>query len=173
MDRANNMDLDVGFGPMEAEWDECISESIKEQLDESFTAVFGSKSLVSRKSNKRLALAVELDPYLSGYWGEDTVMTLSHQSILLGAPSFQLEIPYSLRKLLMEDEEFFTKFSTALYEVYDLILKTDFSKITSQMHRDRTLQDLYVMPSIDTEIMKRILHDLRAVDTTKHHGKSI
>jgi hypothetical protein len=41
-----------------------------------------------------------------GYWGRNWVHTLSHQSVLLGMPAFQLEIPHCVRSALTTNRDF-------------------------------------------------------------------
>ena len=43
---------------------------------------------------------------------------MTHQAISLGIPSFQLEIPRSVRKLLGRDDKLMEKFATHLYDFY-------------------------------------------------------
>lgn len=38
-----------------------------------------------------------MDPCLHGYWGDEMCTTMSHQSVLMGIPSLQLENPKVIR----------------------------------------------------------------------------
>jgi hypothetical protein len=49
------------------------------------------------------------DPDLHGYWGGD-IHTMTEQSIILGIPSIQFEIPLAVRKKLFRDSELRKKF---------------------------------------------------------------
>ena len=48
-------------------------------------------------------------------------MTMSHQSVLLGATSLQLELPNAVRKLLMADTKLMNAFAIALYNSFDAL----------------------------------------------------
>jgi hypothetical protein len=125
MDRKTQLDLDVGLGPMEYEWDEDAAEPLKAQLDASLGQALAGKTLFNPnpRARRKMELTVELDPVLNGFWGSGTVMTISHQSVLLGIPALQLEIPYTLRQALMaKDQVLFDRFSRALFEVVDFVV---------------------------------------------------
>jgi hypothetical protein len=65
---------------------------------------------------------VDDDPELHGYWGNaDEVgmpTTISHQSVLLGIPAVQLEIPADMRKEFMTNDEMFDKVCKAVADCY-------------------------------------------------------
>ena len=61
---------------------------------------------------------VEVDPALSGYWGDETVSTISHQSVLMGIPAVQLEMPLRLREKLCFDDELVAMFAGTVATAY-------------------------------------------------------
>jgi hypothetical protein len=61
--------------------------------------------------------AINVDPLLCGDWGGD-LYTMTCQSVCLGIPSFQLEIPKTVRTRLVEDDEFASKFAKAIVDIY-------------------------------------------------------
>jgi len=67
-------------------------------------------------------IKADLECYLHGYWGDNMMTTMMHQSVLLGIPSLQLEIPSSVRKLLNDNDEFRDKFLNALINVYNQVI---------------------------------------------------
>ena len=56
-----------------------------------------SRALPRKK--RRQPFTVKMDPQMNGYWGDNTYQTMAHQSALLGTPSIQLEIPYTMRQV--------------------------------------------------------------------------
>ena len=58
----------------------------------------GSSRALPRKK-RRQPFTVKMDPQMNGYWGDNTYQTMSHQSALMGTPSIQLEIPYTMRQV--------------------------------------------------------------------------
>ena len=63
-------------------------------------------------------MLVEVDPALSGYWGDETVSTISHQSVLMGIPAVQLEMPLRLREKLCFDDELVAMFAGTVATAY-------------------------------------------------------
>eukprot|EP01043_Picozoa_sp_COSAG02_P011196 COSAG02_NODE_408_length_22892_cov_35.212785_22_plen_703_part_00 len=127
MDRKKNLDLDVGMGPMEEHWQEEGFEMLKEHMEEAFHEAFaGTAQFRSKKKGSvgRFSFGVEVDPRLHGYWGSDTVMTMSHQAVAEGIAAIQLEIPYTMREQLMRDDMLFQRFAAAIYAAYDAIVAT-------------------------------------------------
>ena len=201
MDRANNMDIDVGMGPMEEDWGEGATELIKGALGPALEGALGGRSLVSRKSKKRMPITIELDPLLSGYWGHynESPLTISHQSVLLGIPALQLEIPYSIRELLMADAKAFDAFAAALFEAIDAALGADLGTPESlpfralevephlppassaEAHGEQgeggapppPLCELEVTCHVDEAWLGGVLKTLARMDTESVHGKQI
>ena len=61
---------------------------------------------------------------MNGYWGDNTYQTMAHQSTLLGIPSVQLEIPYTMRQELMANDRMMADFAAALFDVYKEVVLT-------------------------------------------------
>jgi len=102
-------------------------ELLKEHFVDAFEAVFaGLAEFRSRAKGSvgRMPFTVEVDPRLSGYWGSDTVMTMSHQAIAAGIPAVQLEVPYTMREQLMRNQPLFDRFATAIYSAYEEVVAT-------------------------------------------------
>lgn len=186
---------------MEEEWDaddvikrargvaEVSAEVIKGALGPAMEAAFEGRSLVSRKSKKRMPLTVELDPLLSGYWGHhsDSPLTISHQSVLLGVPAFQLEIPYTMRELLMGDAGAFDSFARALFDAIDATLAASRSgalaacnaladaplEQTAAGSLARPLCSLSLLDAVDEAWLSAMLSDLQRMDSESVHGKQI
>ena len=181
MDRADNLDVDVGLRPMEEEWSEAAAELLKSFVGPPMEAAVAGHYLVSRKSKRRLPLTIELDPVLSGYWGSpsDSPITLSHQSVLMGIAAFQLEIPFSIRELLASDAHAFGAFSCALFEAIDAALATDLG-VPETLERgvlepppDEPLCDLEITTGVSDAWVLGIVKMLATIDTESVHGKQI
>ena len=172
-DRKKNLDLDIGMGPMEEHWDEDGMEQLKEHLEEAFTKkVFaGTPELRSKAKGSvgRMNFGVEVDPRLSGYWGCDTVMTMSHQAVAEGIPAIQLEVPYSMRERLMSDDALFARFAAAIYGAYDAVVASarvasaDGTVVGPAMEAAALAQDP-APQQIGRETIARMLEECKAMD---------
>ena len=116
INRKDNRTIDVGIESMKYEWpysdkdNEFANEldvMTQEYINNAFEGVIVDGFPVDATS----------DWYLSGYWGED-LHTMTTQAIILGVPSFQLEIPRSVRKLLSLNDTLLEKFATNIYNLY-------------------------------------------------------
>ena len=97
------------------------------------------------------------DWYLSGYWGDD-VQTMTTQAVILGVPSFQLEIPRSVRKLLSLNDELLERFANGIYNLYE--------DVVWRMWRERMLvlnQTPYKYDSITNIYAKTTLNDINSL----------
>jgi len=176
------MAIDVGMVPMEEEgWGAVAIDSIRHRLTLELRRAFDGQTAVSRRSGRRLAVTVDPNPILHGYWGEDTVATMSHQTVCLGTPALQLELPYSVRELLMRDGALFDRFATAIFSTFEEAVARDGcggkpAAPTAAWARmgsaTAPLKELVVSP-IGTRELATMLADLKRADESKVHGKSI
>ncbi len=84
-----------------------MGKAIKTHLDKAFTGLkFGG---FPQKCN--------LDPPLHGFWGGG-IMTMTEQAIRHGIPSFQLEIPLAVRRLLYKEPKYADHIANMLYDIY-------------------------------------------------------
>lgn len=65
------------------------------------------------------------EPDLHGYWG-GKIHTMTEQAILLGIPSFQLEIPFSVRKKMLRDAELRGRMHAFIKKFYNEVVVPDF-----------------------------------------------
>uniref|UniRef100_A0A7S1HC96 Uncharacterized protein n=2 Tax=Hemiselmis andersenii TaxID=464988 RepID=A0A7S1HC96_HEMAN len=132
MDRKDNLDLDIGMGPMEHCWADrddaegqaevlALKEHLASGMREAFKVLKGKTFQVHQKM---MHMTVEEDPYLNAYWGGSTFETISHQSVNMRVPAIQLEIPHTMRKELVSNEALFKKFATALLNSYKYCVST-------------------------------------------------
>jgi len=110
--------LDLGMVPLESEWPG-ESETFVAALKESLTASLGS-GLMEREvtTAKKNPIQVDPDPSLHGFWGYDTVTTISHQSVNLGVPAVQLEMPHRVREKVVFDSELARLFAESIATAY-------------------------------------------------------
>ena len=184
-DREGNMAIDVGLLPMEEEG--CLSEAavdaIREHLCTQLRHVFKGRTAVSSKSKKTFPITIEADPVLHGYWGEDTVMTMSHQSALLGATALQLEIPKAVRTMLAADDRLLSAFARAIFNTYDALVAADCAGprrddwcgdyFAGHGSATAPLRELTVTAGLGADGMHAMLRDLQRADAGNVHGKSI
>ena len=115
LDRKENLNIDVGVGAMEELWrDKPIVAKLKKAINKELT-----KALEGRRQYgyKQLRMGVEKDPSLRGY-NNRGFHTMAHQSVLLGVPAVQLELPRTVRKALLVENVLFDKFADAIAQTY-------------------------------------------------------
>lgn len=115
---SEKLHLDLGAAPMEAVWpdeDQPFIRAFKGRLAALLDDALEKSGVVTQKGTQ---IAVNVDPCLHGFWGQDTVTTISHQSVLLGIPAVQFEMPPRLREQLVSQPELTSRFAAGLAEVY-------------------------------------------------------
>lgn len=118
--RKTNMDLDVGFKAMETHWkDQSFAKWLKNETECVFTTMFSDPKYVYEKNNMRFT--VNVNPSLCGDWGGD-LYTMTCQSVVMGTPAFQLEIPRAIRNQLIVDDELVTKLAQSIVDIYSTCL---------------------------------------------------
>ena len=60
----------------------------------------------------------DAEPYLCGLWGHGCEHTISHQSVRLGVPAFQLEIPLAVRRHLWKTKSRMDALTDSLTDVF-------------------------------------------------------
>ena len=182
------MDIDIGLQALQEAG--CLTEEAVQTLRTKLVAelriAFKGRIAVSSKVKKPFPITIEADPILDGYWGRDTVMTISHQAALLGITAVQLEIPLAIRRLLMKDEALMDAFASAIYETFDkLVVKTALplrEGWATSAQLGRYLEGLasaeeplcaLTMTLVDASVIDSMLSDLKRADTSNVHGKTI
>mmetsp|Transcript_9159 Transcript_9159/g.18338 ORF Transcript_9159/g.18338 Transcript_9159/m.18338 type:complete len:590 (-) Transcript_9159:29-1798(-) len=170
-DRKHNLNLDVGLEPMHAEWPiKDQTKGLSATVGQAFETFFKGRKTETFRSRAqgasgRMPFGVETSPRLHGYWGEDTVKTVSHQSVLDGMPALQLEIPYTMRSKLVSDDEFFAGWSEALLSAIDAWLQTvgeDAGAVEAEEQDKSTAMGCPVR--LDEATCLAMLDDLKAMD---------
>ena len=59
---------------------------------------------------------------------------MTEQAIILGIPSLQLEIPFSVRKRLFKDESLRAKFHQLIKHLYEVIIVPDYKERARKYH---------------------------------------
>lgn len=110
--------LDLGVAPLERCWPEHdqqfvskLTRCLKKHLDKALASC-------GVKNGQGHPLVVETKPVLNGFWGKRKLKTLSHQSVMLGIPAFQLEAPPRLRQRFIAEPQLCTAVATAIVQVF-------------------------------------------------------
>lgn len=115
---SERLHLDLGVAPLEELWpheDQGFVADLKCRFADYLDQALAECDVRSASGQR---INVDCHPTLHGYWGEGTVATLSHQSVSLGIPAVQLEMPPSLRGRLVEDVELARLFGSAISRIY-------------------------------------------------------
>lgn len=115
---SEKLHLDLGAAPLEEVWPPCEQNFVKTLKEALAASLNKAMQLRSTRSAKGKLLQVDADPRLHGFWGEDTVTTISHQSVLCGIPAVQFEMPPRLREQLVYDPELCALFAKTISRVY-------------------------------------------------------
>lgn len=111
--------LDLGIECLRVKWNDekLFCQNLTSALTENINKAFES-------SNKMQSLKAycDNDPYLNGYWGDVDIFTMTEQAVDLGIPSFQLEIPLTMREELFENKSFSDLFFDALINAYNTVI---------------------------------------------------
>lgn len=60
---------------------------------------------------------------LVGKWSDGNMYTMTHQSVLLGIPAMQLEIPRSLRALLIREKVYMSQLAKCILSTYKEVVE--------------------------------------------------
>ena len=60
---------------------------------------------------------------LVGKWCDGNMHTMTHQSVMLGVPAMQLEIPRSLRALLIRDKVYLSQMAKCILSTYKEVIE--------------------------------------------------
>lgn len=113
--RKTNLDVDFGFKALETRWkDQGFVGWVKSEAEASFNRLF---DLPCCETNDDSKYTTNVNPSLCGDWGGD-LYTMTCQSVCMGVPAFQLEIPRSIRTHLIDDEVFMNKFAKCIVDIY-------------------------------------------------------
>lgn len=118
LDRKDCYDLDLGVACLLHHWDPQYGESDFLNSFVSNLKTGFDKILKNIPQYKGFTAVCNQDPYLNGLWGGD-LRTMNEQAVILGIPSIQLEIPYTMRALLAKDEKFAKAFVGVLINAYN------------------------------------------------------
>lgn len=115
---SEKLHLDLGAAPLEEVWpraDMPFVAALKSRFRALLDQAMEECGVVSLKGKQ---IEVDVDPALHGFWGENTVTTISHQTVQLGIPAVQFEMPPRLRERLVLDPALGTAFASAILDIY-------------------------------------------------------
>jgi hypothetical protein len=75
-------------------------------------------SFIKKSLRELFHINVKLNKEFDGEWGNNT-LTISQQAILLDIPAIQLELPLSIRKMIVKDKRVCKQFSNCLTNIYN------------------------------------------------------
>ncbi|KAG2374735.1 hypothetical protein C9374_010479 [Naegleria lovaniensis] len=154
VNRRDNRNIDVGFAPMMEYWSNSIHAKL---LKDDFCKRLTNAVALCTRSINGFKIGIEKEPQQNGWRGENAPQTLSHQSVLLGIPAVQLEIPYDVRKELVENEAFLEEIAKAITECYKITVCKMYDMNWQQCHQQ--------IVNVNTENDKKTLR----LTSTKHH----
>ena len=132
--KSKQVKIDIGMdafmeNPEEANWTTDDVENVRDCFQDEFDKAFhdikiGGKQVIS-----------DPEPYLSGYWGDYCETTMTHQAVLKGIPSLQLENSRNFRELLMMKKhkkfapyELIDRYAKVIVEAYRCTVKIENTK---------------------------------------------
>ncbi|KAF0984302.1 hypothetical protein FDP41_007479 [Naegleria fowleri] len=154
VNRRDNRNIDVGFAPMMEFWSNSIHAKI---LKDDFCKRLTNAVSLCTRSVGGFKVGVEKEPSQNGLRGENAPHTLSHQSVLLEIPAVQLEIPYDVRKELVENDAFLEEVAKAITECYKITVCKMYDMNWQQCHHH--------IVRLNTENDKKTLR----LTSKKHH----
>jgi len=116
IDRKTDRNIDIGIDSMHQEWPYPDKGSVFAKELDILSIEYINNAFVGVKCDDMDVTGVT-ECYLSGYWGAG-ILTMTTQAVLLGVPSFQLEIPRSVRKALSLNDDLLRKFALNIYNLY-------------------------------------------------------
>ena len=124
--RAKKCRVDIGMQPFEEHheavgWEEGDVDALRDRFEQHLDAALEGVTIRGKKCE------ANPDPVLHGWWGDDCETTMTHQAVLAGIPSLQLENPRSLRRKMMTDDELVRRYTAAIVEAYRTAAKIEAS----------------------------------------------
>merc|ERR1719473_310097 len=117
--KSSSHKIDIGIEPFlqhheSVNWSEDEVEELRNKFRIEFDEAFKGVSIGGKR------IVADPDPRLHGWWGsdDDDETTMTHQAVLEGIPSLQLENPRAFRNLLMQSNSKKNKDCTDMLDVY-------------------------------------------------------
>ena len=119
-DRKEDYDLDLGVQCLHKHWLKYEENDFLQAFVAKLTSGFNTV-LNNIPKHKDYGAVCNNDPILSGNWGGE-LMTMTEQAVLMGIPSFQLEIPMKMRTVpLFWEAELGNRAITQKYSKVELV----------------------------------------------------
>ncbi|CDW81872.1 UNKNOWN [Stylonychia lemnae] len=116
LDRKDCYDLDLGIECAVKHWEGYGEQDFLNAFINKLKSGF-NEILKNIPKYKGFEAKCNENPYLNGNWGGD-LKTMNEQAIVLGIPSIQLEIPFTMRAYLFKDDQFAKSFVKVLLSTY-------------------------------------------------------
>eukprot|EP01080_Neovahlkampfia_damariscottae_P000776 gene776-9026_t len=110
-DRKENFNIDVGIEPMKILWK-------NEKEFHFFQKIVNSELKLFFKPYEEKNYGVSENPKFKAYWKDNVHHSMSHQSVLEGIPSFQLEMPSTLRWDMAYNDTMLEEFAETILTIY-------------------------------------------------------
>lgn len=168
-DRFADLHLDIGSKPLAVKWNHkhVQVQQLVQAFQTHFSALFVQQNAKMNNHGSK-SFGVEINPALHGYRGEDTYTTLSHQSVLLGIPAVQLEIPLTMRKALVTSDTFLDQFANSVAQVY----RESISIFGSKMCTLEQVVGMKEQICPENEQHRKVLDQLVGAEVMKESGTS-
>ena len=100
------------YGAKPLDWTVQEARLLQSRYAAALDKVFEGVNLVGK------CVRCDAEPYLCGLWGHGCEHTISHQSVRLGVPAFQLEIPLSVRRHLWKTRTRMDALTDSLTDIF-------------------------------------------------------
>lgn len=103
------MDIDLGTRAVREDFCQEDQTPLVEKMIKGFTSKMNE--VFKDVEIKTFKVSCNPDGELVGKWAKGNMHTMTHQSVLLGVPAMQIEIPRSIRTLLIRDRSYLVAFA--------------------------------------------------------------
>lgn len=104
------------------------------------------------------------DGELVGKWTQGIMYTMTHQSVLLGIPAMQIELPRSIRALLIRDDLILRKFAEAILETYSEVIVPKWKDRKTELIINYSLSKQLVETKLNYEKIKEMADEYHEWD---------
>lgn len=110
------MEIDIGTRAIREDFQDEDKETLVHSIIRNFT--YKMNEVFKNIEIKGFPVVSNPDGELVGKWVNGNMHTMTHQSVLLGVPAMQLEIPRSVRALLIRDRNLLSSFAQCILSTY-------------------------------------------------------
>jgi hypothetical protein len=155
MDRKDTYELDLGVQPFYKHFSPHGEQDFIDAFVGSLTEGF-DRALAPLEKYKSFKASCQNDPVLHGLWGGD-LRTMTEQACELGIPSFQLEIPLTMRRALFSDDRLLSALLDAILLTYENVVTPWWAARTTPMRvSDKLSHSLTLLVEPLPDVKKRL-----------------